>query len=65
MNTIAEKNIILNENDNVINYSLIRNMLRSIGAQHWSVAKAMDEYDVPADQRDLYMETIADHFFVS
>ncbi|MCR5343212.1 MULTISPECIES: hypothetical protein [unclassified Butyrivibrio] len=53
------------ENDNVIDYTLIRHMLRSIGNNHWSVSKAMDEYDVPTDQRDIYMETIADKFFVS
>ncbi|SDB38646.1 hypothetical protein SAMN02910263_01857 [Butyrivibrio sp. INlla16] len=52
-------------NDNVIDYTLIRHMLRSIGINHWSVSKAMDEYDVPEDQRDIYMETIADKFFVS
>ncbi len=54
-----------NSDDNVINYSLIRSMMRSIGSQHWSVAKAMDEYDIPANQRDIYMETIAEEFFVS
>lgn len=53
------------QNDNVIDYTLIRHMLRSIGNNHWSVSKAMDEYDVPTDQRDIYMETIADKFFVS
>ncbi|WP_026497430.1 hypothetical protein [Butyrivibrio sp. WCD2001] len=52
-------------NDSVIDYTLIRHMLRSIGINHWSVSKAMDEYDVPEDQRDIYMETIADKFFVS
>ena len=53
------------QNDNLIDYTLIRHMLRSIGNNHWSVSKAMDEYDVPTDQRDIYMETIADKFFVS
>ena len=51
--------------DNIVDYSLIRNMLRSIGSQHWSVLKAMDEYDVPEDKREIYMETIAEKFFVS
>ncbi|WP_026523673.1 hypothetical protein [Butyrivibrio sp. MB2005] len=52
-------------NDSVVNYSIIRNMIRSIGRQHWSVAEAMDEYDIPEDQREIYMETIAEEFFVS
>ena len=53
------------QSDIAIDYTLIRHMLRSIGANHWSVSKAMDEYDVPKDQREIYMETIADKFFVS
>jgi hypothetical protein len=53
------------QDDKLIDYTLIRHMLRSIGNNHWSVSKAMDEYDVPTDQRDIYMETIADKFFVS
>ena len=53
------------QSDVSIDYTLIRHMLRSIGANHWSVSKAMDEYDVPEDQREIYMETIADKFFVS
>jgi hypothetical protein len=64
MNTTMENDIIIQDAD-IIDYSLIRNMLRSIGTQHWSVLKAMDEYDIPADQRDVYLETIADKFFVS
>ena len=64
MNT-AMKNDIVIDNTELINYSLIRNMLRSIGTQHWSVIKAMDEYDIPVDQRDIYMETIAEEFFMS
>ncbi|WP_026660313.1 hypothetical protein [Butyrivibrio sp. AC2005] len=53
------------QNEKLIDYTLIRHMLRSIGNNHWSVSKAMDEYDVPTEQRDIYMETIADKFFVS
>ncbi|WP_026526551.1 hypothetical protein [Butyrivibrio sp. VCD2006] len=53
------------QSDNKIDYMLIRHMLRSIGLNHWSVSKAMDEYDVPEEQREIYMETIADKFFVS
>ncbi len=65
MNSILENNYEVEHSDIIINYSLIRNMLRSINTQHWSVLKAMDEYDIPADQREVYMETIADEFFVS
>ncbi|WP_026669877.1 hypothetical protein [Butyrivibrio sp. AE3006] len=57
--------ITATRNDSVVNYSIIRNMIRSIGRQHWSVAEAMDEYDIPEDQREIYMETIAEEFFVS
>jgi hypothetical protein len=60
MSTITVEN-----NDSIVNYSIIRNMVRSIGRQHWSVAEAMDEYDIPKEQRDIYMETIAEEFFVS
>ena len=62
---LAQEYDIDMQNDSVIDYALIRHMLRSIGANHWSVSKAMDEYDVPKDQREIYMETIADKFFVS
>ena len=64
-NAVIDNNIYSSNRENVVDYSLIRNMLRSIGTQHWSVLKAMDEYDVPEDKRDIYMETIADEFFVS
>lgn len=69
--TISDNNLYDSANqheadfENVVDYSLIRSMLRSIGSQHWSVAKAMDEYDVPEDKREIYMDTIADKFFVS
>lgn len=62
---LAQEYDINMQNDSVIDYSLIRHMLRSIGINHWSVSKAMDEYDVPEEQREIYMETIADKFFVS
>ncbi len=65
MNSILKNDYEVEHSDNIINYSLIRNMLRSIGRQHWSVLEAMDEYDIPEDQRDIYMETIAEEFFVS
>ena len=65
MNSILENDYEVTHSDKIINYSLIRNMLRSIGTQHWSVLEAMDEYDIPEDQRDIYMETIAEEFFVS
>lgn len=63
---ISQKNMYDSDLDSsIVDYSLIRNMMRSIGNQHWSVLKAMDEYDVPEDKRDLYMEKIAEEFFVS
>ena len=65
MNSILVNDYEVAHSDKIINYSLIRNMLRSIGTQHWSVLEAMDEYDIPEDQRDIYMETIAEEFFVS
>ncbi|WP_035766228.1 hypothetical protein [Butyrivibrio sp. NC2002] len=61
----TDNNLYNSAQDNIVDYSLIRNMLRSIGSQHWSVLKAMDEYDVPEDKREIYMETIAEKFFVS
>ncbi|MBE5860782.1 MAG: hypothetical protein E7301_11780 [Butyrivibrio sp.] len=63
--SITDNNLYNSAQDNIVDYSLIRNMLRSIGSQHWSVLKAMDEYDVPEDKREIYMETIAEKFFVS
>ena len=62
---LAQEYDIDMQNDSVSDYALSRHMRRSIGANHWSVSKAMDEYDVPKDQREIYMETIADKFFVS
>ncbi len=61
----TDMNLYNSQKENIIDYSLIRSMLRSIGSQHWSVLKAMDEYDIPEDKRDIYMDTIADEFFVS
>ena len=64
--TVTSDNLCAsNDNNTIVDYTLIRNMLRSIGSQHWSVLKAMDEYDVPEEKRDIYMETIAEEFFVS
>lgn len=33
---------------------VIRSILRSMVNEHWSVAEALDEYDIPEDQRDEY-----------
>ena len=61
----TDNNLYNSAQDNIVDYSLIRNMLRSIGSQHWSVLKAMDEYVVAEDNPEIYMETIAEKFFVS
>ncbi len=41
---------------------VIRNMLRSMVNEHWSVAELLDEYDIPEDQRDEYEAKIAGCF---
>jgi len=33
---------------------IIRSILRSMANEHWSVAEALDEYDIPEDLRDEY-----------
>ena len=33
---------------------IIRNILRSMANEHWSVAEALDEYDIPECLRDEY-----------
>ena len=33
---------------------VIRNILRSMANQHWSVAEALDEYDIPEQLRGEY-----------
>ncbi len=37
---------------------VIRNILRSMINEHWSVAEALDEYDIPEDMRDEYESLI-------
>ncbi len=37
-----------------LNSGVIRNILRSMANEHWSVAEALDEYDVPEELREEY-----------
>ena len=37
-----------------LDVSVIRNILRSMINEHWSVTEALDEYDVPESLRDEY-----------
>ena len=41
---------------------VIRNILRSMANEHWSVTEALDEYDIPAEQRDEYEAQIEECF---
>ena len=41
---------------------VIRSILRSMVNEHWSVAEALDEYDIPGDLRDSYEAQIAEYF---
>lgn len=41
---------------------IIRSILRSMANEHWSVAEALDEYDIPGDLRDSYEAQIAEYF---
>ncbi len=41
---------------------VIRNILRSMKNEHWSVSEALDEYDIPEDQRDEYEAQIEECF---
>ena len=40
----------------------IRRMVRSMTNHHWSIREALDEYDIPEDERQMYMETIGSRF---
>ena len=40
-----------------------RNMLRPMAKEHWSVAEALDEYDIPEELRDEY-EALIENCFV-
>lgn len=42
---------------------VIRNILRSMANEHWSVAEALDEYDIPEELRDEY-EALIENCFV-
>lgn len=41
---------------------IIRSILRSMANEHWSVAEALDEYDIPSDLRDSYEAQISEFF---
>jgi hypothetical protein len=41
-----------------LDISVIRNILRSMINEHWSVSEALDEYDVPEYLRDEYTSLI-------
>ena len=45
-----------------LDFSVIRNILRSMINEHWSVAEALDEYDIPEDLRDEYEARIEQCF---
>ena len=42
--------------------SVIRNILRSMANEHWSVAEALDEYDIPESLRSEYEAQIEECF---
>ena len=41
---------------------VIRNILRSMTNEHWSVAEALDEYDIPEELRREYEAQIEECF---
>ncbi|MDC7294027.1 MULTISPECIES: hypothetical protein [unclassified Butyrivibrio] len=41
---------------------VIRNILRSMANEHWSVAEALDEYDIPEELREEYEARIEECF---
>ncbi len=45
-----------------LDMSVIRNILRSMINEHWSVAEALDEYDIPEDLRSEYAARIESCF---
>ena len=46
-----------------LDISVIRNILRSMVNEHWSVAEALDEYDVPQYLRSEY-ESLIEKCFI-
>ena len=45
-----------------LDLSVIRNILRSMINEHWSVTEALDEYDIPEELRDEYEARIEQCF---
>ena len=46
-----------------LDLSVIRNILRSMINEHWSVTEALDEYDVPDSLREEY-EALIEKCFI-
>ncbi len=44
------------------NYITIRRMVRSMTNHHWSIRETLDEYDIPEEDRQMYIETIGSEF---
>ena len=49
-------------NIGALDSGIIRNILRSMANEHWSVAEALDEYDIPAEERSEYEAQIEECF---
>ena len=45
-----------------LDFTVIRSILRSMINEHWSVSEALDEYDIPEDQRAEYEAQIEECF---
>lgn len=43
---------------------VVRNILRSMAREHWSVSEALDEYDIPEELREEY-EAMIEACFVN
>ena len=46
-----------------LDISIIRNILRSMSNEHWSVSEALDEYDIPDYLREEY-EALLEKCFI-
>ena len=46
-----------------LDLSVIRNILRSMINEHWSVTEALDEYDIPKSLREEY-EALIEKCFI-
>ena len=41
---------------------MVRRMVRAMTNQHWSAREAMEEYDIPDEERDSIMDLISAEF---